>query len=320
MKGRLFLLMLIMSCLHLRGQDGTSDMTKISFFYPVYSQYLHNGLVINPAYAGTREALSFFVSGRMQWMGIEGAPVFQTASLHTLLKNNKVGLGLSGQFFRYGYTRATSVYTDYAYHIVIGKSRLSMGLRAGFDMSNTNYTGIILIDPNDPVFITNDKPYMLPNVGAGIYFSNKRFFIGASVPSFLTYLKSSSGEISYNTFREFDANLTAGALISFSNSFKFKPSVLVGYPFREKTNNDEIRIDLNGNFIFFDFLWLGASWRTYEDVIVGIIQLQVTPQLMFGYSYDYPSGQMSTYSKGSHEVILRYEFGYKVSATNPRYF
>ncbi|MGQ9619530.1 MAG: PorP/SprF family type IX secretion system membrane protein [Bacteroidales bacterium] len=318
---RLILILLIITgCPVLSGQNGTPDMTRISLFYPVYSQYLHNGLLINPAYAGTREALSFFISGRMQWMGIEGAPVFQTASMHTLLKNNKVGLGVSGQFFKFGYSRATSVYTDYAYHIMLGKNRLSMGLRAGFDMSNTDYTGIILINPNDPVFVSNDKPYFLPNVGSGIYFSGKNFFIGAAVPSFLSYLKSNSGEVSFDTFTDFDIVATAGALISFSPAFRFKPSVFVDYPLQKTNNKNSIRFDLNGNFIFFDFLWLGASWRTYEEVIVGIIQLQVTPQLMFGYSYDYPSGQMNTYSKGSHEIVFRYEFGYKVSAANPRYF
>lgn len=150
------ILLAVIPLINIQGQEESQGMTRISLILPVYSQYLHNGLVINPAYAGTREALSFFLSGRVQWFGIDGAPVFQTASLHTLLKNNKIGLGASGQFFKYGFTRATSAYADYAYHIMIGKSRLSMGLRAGFDMSNTDYTGIRLINPGDPVFMSND--------------------------------------------------------------------------------------------------------------------------------------------------------------------
>jgi hypothetical protein len=81
-----------------------------------------------------------------------------------------------------------------------------------------------------------------------------------------------------------------------------------------------MRIDLNGNFIISDFIWIGGSWRTTENVAVGILQLQLNPQIMFGYSYDYPVGALSNYSKGSHEVVLRYEFGYKVTAANPRYF
>jgi Type IX secretion system membrane protein PorP/SprF len=67
-------------------------------------------------------------------------------------------------------------------------------------------------------------------------------------------------------------------------------------------------------------VWLGGSWRTSEQVLVGILQLQLNQQLMFGFSYDYPVGRMNTYSKGSSEFIIRYEFGYRVSTANPRYF
>lgn len=300
----------------IKGQAETDEI-KISLAYPVHSQYLQNGLIINPAYAGSRDVLSFFLSGRRQWMGIEGAPVYETVSLHSLLKNDKVGLGLSGQFLQYGYTKATSLYTDYAYHIRLGGGKLSMGLRAGFDMSNTDYSDITIIDPSDPAFMNNDKPYILPNVGTGFYYYAKKFFVGAAIPSFLSYVKNSTGDISFNTFQEFDVLATAGALISFSDRFRFKPSVLVDYSL---DNTKEMKIDINGNFIIYDMVWVGASWRTTEEVIVAILQLQITPQLMFGYSYDYPLGSMNNYSKGSHEVVFRYEFGYKVSAANPRYF
>jgi type IX secretion system PorP/SprF family membrane protein len=309
-------LLLLLSGLKLGGQT-EDQQTRISLAYPVFSQYLQNGLVINPAYAGSREVLSFFLSGRLQWLGIKGAPVLQTISMHSLLKNERVGLGLSGQFLQYGFTKSTSIYADYAYHLRLGKGKLSMGLRAGFDMSNTNYSGILLIDPNDPVFTGNDKPYFLPNVGTGIYYYSKSFFLGAAVPSFLSYVKNSNGAVSINTFKDFEVLLTAGGLISFSPAFRFKPSVFVDYSVQ---NSRKPRIDLNGNFVIYDFVWIGGSWRTTEQVAVGILQLQINPQIMFGYSYDYPVGNMNTYSKGSHEVILRYEFGYKVSAANPRYF
>jgi len=305
--------MMLWALTFLKGQD----QIKISLAYPVHSQYLHNGLIINPAYAGSREVLSIFTSARKQWMGVDGAPTYETISMHSLMKNDKVGLGLSAQFLQYGYTKNTSIYTDYAYHLRAGKGTLSMGLRAGFDMSNSDYSDITLIDPGDLAFQTNDKPYILPNVGSGLYFYSKRFFIGAAVPSFLSWVKSSSGEVSFNTFKEFDVVATAGALVTISKALRFKPSVLIDYSL-DKTKG--MRIDINGNFIIYDFVWVGGSWRTSEKVVVGILQFQITPQIMIGYSYDYPLGSMSTYSSGSHEIILRYEFGYKVSAANPRYF
>jgi type IX secretion system PorP/SprF family membrane protein len=311
-----FIIFILLSGFRLAGQTGT-DQTKISLAYPVYSQYLHNGLLINPAYAGSREVLSFFLSGRLQWAGIKGAPVSETLSMHTLLKNDRVGLGLTGQFFKYGFSKSTSVYADYAYHLKLGKGKLSLGLKTGFDMFNTDYTGILLVNQNDPAFLTNDKPYFLPNAGAGAYFYGKKFFIGAAVPSFLSYVKNSSGKVSSNALSDFDVLISAGALITFTQAFKFKPSVFLDYSV-QKTK--KMQIDLNGNFIIKDIVWIGGSWRTAEQVAVGILQIQINPQIMFGYSYDYPVGRMNNYSKGSHEIVFRYEFSYKVSAENPRYF
>lgn len=311
------IILLISINARLAGQTGT-DQTKISLAYPVYSQYLQNGLLINPAYAGSREVLSLFLSGRLQWIGLKGAPLSQTLSIHSLSKSDRVGLGLTAQFMQYGFTKTSSVYANYAYHLRTGSGKLSLGLKAGFDMSNCDYSGIILIDPADPTFTSNEKPYFLPNVGAGVYYYDKKFFAGVAVPGFLSYIKNSSGTISFNTFKDFDVYFTAGTLIPVvSSELKIKPSVFIDYSVQR---TKKMQTDLNLNFIIADFIWVGGSWRTSENVGVGILQVQLNPQCMFGVSYDYPLGSMNTYSKGSVEVILRYEFGYKVSAANPRYF
>ena len=296
------------------------DSTGISLGYPVFSQYLQNGLLINPAYAGTRGSLSAFMSYRMQWMGIPDAPVFQTVSLNAPMKNDKVGLGIMAQFMKFGFTKSQSFYASYAYHISLGKGKLSLGLKGGFDRSNTDYTDVLTTTKNDPVFSSNDKPYLLPNVGAGVYYFSDQFFAGASIPAFLSYKKniSTSSVGPHHSFKEYEVIFSAGGLITFSQVFKFKPSVLIDYSF-EKTKR-LTQFDINANFILGDLIWLGGSYRTSEEVVVGILQVQLNPQFMFGFSYDYPVGRMNSYSKGSSEFILRYEFGYKVSSANPRYF
>lgn len=301
------------------GQEYTGS-TSISLGYPVYSQYLQNGLLINPAYAGSRGALSTFMSYRMQWMGIPGAPVFQSFSLNTPTKTDKVGLGLMAQFMQFGFTKSQSIYASYAYRIRMGNGRLSFGLKGGFDRSNTNYTGLKTSTPDDPVFVEDVNPYFLPNVGAGLYYYNDKLFAGVAIPSFLSYKKNTSnGSVeAYHDFNNYDIVFSAGGLITFSQAFKFKPSILVDYSL-DKTKG-LTQFDLNGNFILGNLIWIGGSWRTSEQVAVGILQIQLNPQLMAGFSYDYPVGRMNTYSKGSSEFILRYEFGYKVSAANPRYF
>src|SRR5512140_60766 len=152
-----------------KGQN-VPDSARINLGFPVYSQYLQNGLVINPAYAGTRGVLSSSLSYRMQWMGTKGSPLLQSLSFHAPMKNDKVALGLLAQFMQYGATKSTSIYANYAYHIQLKRGKLSFGLKAGADLSNTDYTGLILNDPDDPGFKTNEKPLVLPNAGAGIYY------------------------------------------------------------------------------------------------------------------------------------------------------
>lgn len=315
------ILFLFCSAFVFNGIHGqVSDSNKISLGYPVYSQYLQNGLLINPAYSGTRGALSTFLSYRMQWMGIPDAPVFQSFSVNAPMKNDKVGLGLMVQFMKFGFTRSQSVYASYAYHIKLNKGKLSFGLKGGFDRSNTDYSGILTTTANDPVFVSSDKPYFLPNVGAGVYYFSNKLFGGVSIPSFLSYRKNSStGNVeSYHSFGNYDMIFSGGGLITFSEALKFKPSFLIDYSL-EKTKK-LTQLDINGNFIIGDLIWVGGSWRTSEQVVVGILQVQINPQLMFGFSYDYPLGRMNSYSKGSSEFILRYEFGYKISTANPRYF
>ncbi len=320
---RLTLLFIFLSVFpSLRGQ-AVPDTSGISLVYPVYSQYLQNGLMINPAYTGTRGSLSTFLSYRKQWINTPGSPVIQSISLHTPMKNDKVALGLMAQFMQYGATRSTSIYANYAYHIKLGKGKLSFGLKGGADMSNTTYSkefigSLTVSDGSDLVFASDDK-YVLGNVGAGVYYFSDKLFAGVSVPTFLSYRKTTRGKVQpYHSFNKYDFLISAGGLITFSQNFKFKPSVLIDFA---PDNAGKInQLDINGNFIIADLLWIGGSWRTTEEVAVGILQVQVNPKLMFGFSYDIPFGRMNGYSSGSTEFILRYEFGSKVSAANPRYF
>lgn len=315
----IFSLLLIFILTSLTGQ-ASPDSTSISLGYPVYSQYLQNGLVINPAYTGTRGSLSGFLSYRQQWINTEGAPKLQSLSLHAPFKNDKVALGLLGQFMQYGYTKTSSIYASYAYHIRLAKGKLSFGLKGGVDMSNSDFSKIITTTPGDKVFTNNDDPYILPNIGAGIYYFSEKFFAGFAVPQFMSYQKTGTNTVqAYHKFNEYDFVFSGGGLITFSDFLKFKPSVLVHYSLDETEKFKQF--DINGNFIMADIIWFGGSWRTNEKVVVGILQFQVKPQLMFGFSYDYPVGNMSPpYSQGSAEFGLRYEFGSKVSAANPRYF
>ena len=285
---------------------------------PVTSQYLTNCLVINPAYAGTREVLSANLSYRKQWARINGAPQFQTLSLHSPVnKKERVSLGLMTDYLTYGVTKDVGIYGFYAYSIRYGHGKLSMGLKAGFDLSNTNYNRLRFPDgnPADPL-LSGDMKYSLPNMGVGFYYYTEKYFVGLSVPSLLTYKRDEADQFSvtpdYSLFRTY---LTAGTLVRVADMFKVKPSVLIRYSMHEP-----LEVDLNANLIFADMLWFGCSFRIAEKAAVALLDLQVTPQLKVGYSFDYQLGHLNNYTSGTHEVSLRYEFAFAVTATSPRYF
>ncbi len=284
--------------------------------YPVYSQYLLDGLVINPAYAGTREALAVSLSFRKKSMNIEGEPVMGTFSMHSPLKNDRIALGMMAHYQTYGVTTKASIFGHYAFHIKTSRGRWSLGIKAGADMVNNDYYNVPTVDP-DPAFTDAVSSFTLPNIGVGVYYSSEAFFAGLAVPEMFSYKENSanSGYEIYHDYANYYFMATAGGLFRFTEGFMFKPSTLVRY-----SVNNPLLVDLNGNFIISDFLWSGASWRLGEEVLVGIVELQLSQQLKMGYAYEYNLGSISTFVGGTHELALRFEFGKTVSAANPRYF
>jgi type IX secretion system PorP/SprF family membrane protein len=220
-------------------------------------------------------------------------------------------------YLTYGVTKDVGIYGFYAYSIRYGHGKLSMGLKAGFDLSNTNYNRLRFPDgnPADPL-LSGDMKYSLPNMGVGFYYYTEKYFVGLSVPSLLTYKRDEADQFSvtpdYSLFRTY---LTAGTLVRVADMFKVKPSVLIRYSMHEP-----LEVDLNANLIFADMLWFGCSFRIAEKAAVALLDLQVTPQLKVGYSFDYQLGHLNNYTSGTHEVSLRYEFAFAVTATSPRYF
>jgi len=277
---------------------------------------MFNGLAINPAYTGSREVFNIGLMSRNQWVGITGAPVNHILSADAPLKNEKIALGLLLENDKIGVTTNNSIYVNYAYRVSLSKGKLSFGIKAGINIFNSNEQDIKTIE-EDNVFSANAIKYLLPNFGTGVYFSTDKYYLGLSVPLLLSYKeKSNSTEYQvYNNARNYNFHFTSGILYTFNENFKLKPSVLIKYAL-----NSTKSVDLNSNFILFkDILWLGASYRV-GDAITGLMEIRVNKQFTIGYSYDYTLGDINKFENGSHEILLRYEFGYKIKAVNPRYF
>ncbi len=281
--------------------------------FPVYSQYMLNGLALNPAYAGSRDVFNITLGYRNQWVGFDGAPVSQTLSMHTPMRNENVALGIFLNNEQIDIRNNTSLYINYAYRIPLTKGRLALGLKAGGINRNADWTKISLSDPGDIVFNEPATRDLLPNFGFGIYYYTDRLFLGASVPYFMSDSTRNGKAVIYHDFSNYNFLLTGGAVIG-QGDFKVKPSFLVKY-----NQKNPVQVDANLSFILGDLIWIGASYRI-EDALIGLVKVQINDRLRLGYTYDYSLGKLSNYHSGSHEIALIYDFRFRVSAVNPRYF
>ncbi len=285
---------------------------------PLLSHYMFNGLLINPAYAGSKEYVSSTLMYRKQWSGFDGAPVTYSGTINGLIKKKNLGLGALIQQDKIGVTKETDIYAMLAYHLPLGVGKLSVGIQAGISNFNSEVVKLVYWDPNDKVYDYNTFSSVLPNAGLGVYYYQTRFYAGLSAPFLISYDKSQGGSFDPSTpvhhqVRRYFA--TAGAVFENENDLKFKPSFLIRYE-----GNAPVQYDLNLNILINDIFWIGASYRS-KEAIVGMFEYQLSKKLRIGYSYDYSLGDLSNYNSGSHEIMLGYDFGFSVlKMKSPRYF
>lgn len=288
-----------------------------SQYVPLTSQYLFNGLVINPAYAGSQDALSVSASYRSQWVGFDGAPTTQNLAIHGPLKRENIALG--GMFYRdaIGVTTENGLYATYAYRIKIKNDGFfSFGLGGGFSMYTSRWNEVALNAANDPQFSSPSPVYIKPNVSFGTYFYNKKYFGGLSVPFLLSHKLSQSGNRYkvYNDFNNYNILLQLGTFISVSKGFVLKPSILA-----RRGPSNSFALDGTLQTVIQNKYSLGFTYRTTKAVVI-MAQMRINDQWFAGYSYDYTLSALRNYQSGSHEVLLRYLFYYRVNARSPRYF
>jgi type IX secretion system PorP/SprF family membrane protein len=283
---------------------------------PVTNQYILNPLSINPAYAGSRGALNIAASFRKQWAGIAGAPETMSLTVDGPFFDNKVGFGLMIINDKIGVTKETQIISNYAYRISLGEGSLSFGLGGGISTTNTAYSDLVVIDPGDESYLINSRIHVVPNLSFGTYYSGSNYFMGLSVPKLLGY-KFDFTKNKYNLLinpGKQGIMFSAGYIYNLSQKLKFYPSTLLTYASQEK-----LLFDINAHFNYIDRFWAGVSYRSSRSM-AGLIQVQLNNQLRVAYTYDFDFGKLRTYSYGSHEIMLRYEFRYKVDVVNPLIF
>ncbi|MCK8480282.1 type IX secretion system membrane protein PorP/SprF [Psychroserpens algicola] len=279
---------------------------------PQYTQYMYNMNVINPAYAGSKENLSFGLLYRSQWAGLDGAPQTGTFFGH-LPVGEKVGIGLSIISDEVGPIKETNAYADFSYTLQLGgEHRLAFGIKAGATFHDIGLAGIDLIDPNDPFFQNINTT--TPNIGAGFFYYTDNYYLAGSVPNILNsvHLDADGNKLGSEEAHYF---ITGGYVFELSPNTKLKPSFLVKSAFSAPTS-----FDVNLNALFFEKLELGASYRL-DDSFSGLINFAITPTIRVGYAYDSVTSDIKKYAPASHEFLLLFDLNFpKKVSRSPRYF
>ncbi|MCB9232134.1 MAG: type IX secretion system membrane protein PorP/SprF [Bacteroidia bacterium] len=280
---------------------------------PQYSQYMFNGLVLNPAYAGNLSHLNVTLIAREQWVGIPGRPRTQSLAIDGPSRNRKHGFGGVIVNDVAGKMHDLRISGSYAYRIHFTQNAiLSMGLQLSMDNINTNFTKLYVDDPSDATISTNTVNGWAFNTGAGLFFQNKVFFAGFSMPEILT---NNLAKAPYLMRQDRNYLATAGVILKLGDQVKLRPSTLL------KINTEVgMQADINLLAVLKDKYWFGGSYRT-SDAIVLMTQWQISPQWRVGYAYDLTTSPLRTRSSGSHEIVLNFELNYeKESQVNPRFF
>lgn len=300
-----------------------------------YSQYMFNGIYINPAYAGYKEQTNLHSFYRNQWTGINGSPKSMSLALDGIANEGNVGLALQVSSDKLGAQSNLAAYGNYAYRIrmnVDGSSRLALGLGVGVIQNALHGDMLDPRDPGDEFIPMGTERELAPDARVGVYYSDNKFYAGFSVDNLVAQhvLKNRNMGINFPIPKS-HYYLTAGMLVPLSTGVQLKPSFLL-----KDDRGGPSSLDVNAFLLLGEKIWLGASYRTAvklyskahlqkdldpKNAIVAMAEIYATPQLRIGYGFDYNLNKLRAYSGGTHEISVGYYFKQKkVRMLTPRYF
>lgn len=268
----------------------------------VYSQYLFNGLLINPAYAGSHVQFSSTLTYRNQWVNFPGAPETTTFGVHNSFRKGRVGAGLLVTADRIGSYSNTGLFGSYAYAIKAPAGGVfSMGVQAGFNSFKGDFSALVLKQDGDQVFNAFINEFR-PNFGGGLFYYNKRIFAGFSVPTILTHASLFSGNLeALRTPRFYYLNFGAKLpLDPMTERVMLQPSILI-----RAQDGTPLSADLNLNVVFDQLISVGTSYRSGDGAIL-LVNYKLSEKFYVGYSYDWTTSALARFSKGTHEIMLNY--------------
>jgi type IX secretion system PorP/SprF family membrane protein len=283
-----------------------------------FTQYMYNTAIVNPGYAGSREAMSIFALHRTQWVGLEGAPVTNSFSINSPINETKVGLGLSVVNDKIGPSNENNIAVDFSYSIPVSeKYKMSFGLKGSINLLNVDFTKLQQ-ETGDAIFEENIDNKFSPNIGVGFYLHSDNSYIGISAPNLIETIhfdKGASGSDNRIATEKINYYLIAGYVFELSPNLKFKPALLSKY-----VQGAPLQADVSANFMINQKFVAGLAYR-WSAAMSAMVGFQASDSWYIGYGYDFDTTTMANYNSGSHEIFLRYELFNKYDKIiSPRFF
>ena len=277
---------------------------------PMYSQYMNNKFLLNPAVAGSEDYIPIRLTARQQWVGIDGAPSTQALSGNFLLGNKNMGVG--GYIFsdRFGMDSKIGIQGSYSYILDVGlwDSKLAFGLSVMAFQYAFNTEGAIVTDANDPSVAYANQSVFVPDANFGAYWHNDEFFFGASANQLIEFpVEFDKLDASENTLQR-HFFVMGGYKFKVTKEIDVEPSSLI-----KITATSPIDFDLNVKGYYKKNYWFGMSYRTgvYENMEHSMIAMigAKYKHVVFGYAFDYQFSNISNYTFGTHEIMIGYNLG-----------
>jgi type IX secretion system PorP/SprF family membrane protein len=279
-----------------------------------YTQYMYNTINVNPAYAGSRGALSIFALHRTQWVGLDGAPITNTFSVNTPFNNSKLGLGVSIVNDEIGPSTSNTISADISYTIPVSETyKLSFGIKGTADLFSIDVSKLNPEDQTDPEFQNIDNEFS-PNIGAGLYLHSDKAYLGFSVPKFIETDAYNDNDVAIYK-EKINYYIIGGYVFDLSSSLKLKPTFMT-----KIVEGSPLQLDLSANLMFYEKFTIGLAYR-WSASMSAMVGFQVSDGFYIGYAYDFETTELDNYNSGSHEIFLRFEVFKKNSKiVTPRFF
>ncbi|MBL7877720.1 MAG: type IX secretion system membrane protein PorP/SprF [Cyclobacteriaceae bacterium] len=262
---------------------------------PLYTQYLLNPLVINPAYAGLNNNFNIMVGYRTQWTGLEGQPKTFNASAHTSLVNNKVGAGILVTNDQIGNLKTTEANATFSYKLNLETSIFSFGMQAGVQSFRNDYSSLTILDPGDLAFTGGEQGTRI-NMGVGAILKSEKYFIGFSVPRLLP-TTFENGDEQFELYNQHFYLM--GAYVYYLNEhIRLKPSLLL-----RGVKGAPAAVDFAFHVNFNQMHTAGIFTRNFNTYGI-LLQTLLAEKYRFGYAFEIPTSSSVGSQFTTHELTL----------------